>query len=153
MNPQQWLTYYQNNRTNRPEPKWNMPSPLDWKAQQVLARSLSHFQLGETGKGTFLIAQARAQLPEEAAYHEALRLFVAEEGEHARLLERLVSRFGGKTVHRHWTHTLFRFIRHALGFKFEIQLLVTAELVGTAFTVCSTGSRATGSSKKHAHLF
>ena len=60
-------------------------------------------------------------------------MFVAEESEHARLLERLVRRFGGRTVQRHWTHALFRLFRHALGFKFEIQLLVIAELVGTAY--------------------
>ena len=42
-------------------------------------------------------------------------------------------RFGGRTIERHWTHALFRLFRHALGFKFEIQLLVIAELVGTAY--------------------
>jgi hypothetical protein len=110
-----------------------MPGPLDAHMQRVLARSLSHFQLGETGEGKFLIAQARAQAPGDLAYHRALELFVAEEGEHARLLERLVTRFGGQTIRRHWTHSLFRLVRHALGFKFEIQLLVTAELVGTAY--------------------
>jgi hypothetical protein len=133
MNSQQWLAYYEKNRSNRPEPKWNLPSSLDTNLQRMLARSLSHFQLGETGEGTFLLAQARAQMPDAAAYHEALRLFVAEEGEHARLLQRLVQRFGGKTIQRHWTHSLFRLVRHALGFKFEIQLLVIAELVGTAY--------------------
>src|SRR5262249_33687672 len=40
---------------------------------------------------------------------------------------------GGRTIRHHWTHTLFRFVRRALGFKFEIQLLVRAELVGTAY--------------------
>jgi len=133
MNSYRWLAYYQNNRMNRPEPKWNSPSPLDRGKQWILARSLSHFQLGETGDGKFLIAHARAQTPEDAAYHEALQLLVAEENEHARLLERLVGRFGGKTIRRHWTHMLFRSVRHALGFKFEIQALVTAELVGTAY--------------------
>lgn len=129
MNPQQWVNYYQNNRINRPEPKWNLPSPLDAGRQRVLARSLSHFQLGETGEGRFLLACA----PDDAAYHEALRLFIAEENEHARLLERLVVRFGGRTIQRHWTHALFHMVRHAIGFKFEIQLLVIAELVGTAY--------------------
>jgi hypothetical protein len=133
MNSQQWLTYYQNNRTNRPEPKWNIPSPLDSKMQRALAHSLSHFQLGETGEGTFLIAHVRAQVPDDVAYHQALELFIAEENEHARLLKRLVTRFGGNTIRRHWTHALFRLVRHALGFKFEIQLLVIAELVGTAY--------------------
>lgn len=118
---------------DRAEPKWGLPSSLNAKLQRALAHSLSHFQLGETGEGKFLIAQACAQSPDDAAYHEALKLFVAEEGEHARLLQRLVHRFGGKTIRRHWTHSVFRLVRRALRFKFEIQLLVIAELVGTAY--------------------
>ena len=133
MNSRQWLAYYQANRTNRPEPKWNSPSPMDTPIQRLLARSLSHFQLGETGEGTVLISQARVEAPDNPVYHEALELFIAEEGEHARLLERLVLRFGGTTIHRHWTHALFRLVRHALGFRFEIQVLLIAELVGTAY--------------------
>jgi hypothetical protein len=133
MNSLDWLNYYQQNKTNRPEPKWGLPSSLDESVQRIIAHSLSHFQLGETGEGKFLIAQARAQLPDDVSYHQALELFVAEEGDHARLLRRLVQRFGGKTIRHHWTHTLFRLVRRALGFKFEIQLLVTAELVGTAY--------------------
>jgi hypothetical protein len=133
MNSLHWLNYYQRNKENRPEPKWNLPSPLPRGMQALLAQSLSHFQLGETGEGKVLIAQAQAQLPEDLIYHEALRLFVAEEQEHARLLARLVQRLGGRIIRNHWTHSLFRLFRHALGFKFEIQLLVIAELVGTAY--------------------
>src|SRR4029077_6942585 len=98
-----------------------------------LARSLSHFQLGETGGGTYLMDRACRQVSDDPAYLDALQFFIAEEGEHARLLERLVIRFGGATISRHWTHGLFRLIRHALGFQFEIQVLLIAELVGTAY--------------------
>lgn len=133
MNSQQWLSYYQSNCVDRPEPKWNSPSSLNREAQRILGHSLSHFQLGETGEGKVLISGASRQVGDDACYIEALRMFVAEEGEHARLLDRLVRRFGGKIIHRHWTHGLFRLVRHALGFKFEIQLLVIAELVGTAY--------------------
>jgi len=133
MNSNHWLSYYQNNRRNRPEPKWNMPSPLDPQQQKTLARSLSHFQLGETGGGTFLIDHACKRVGADETYLEALQFFVAEEGEHARLLERLVLRFGGATIQHHWTHALFRLVRHTLGVQFEIQVLVIAELVGTAY--------------------
>jgi len=101
--------------------------------QQALARSLSHFQLGETGGGTFLVDHACKGVGRDECYLEALQLFIAEAGEHARLLERLVLRFGGATIHHHWTHALFRLVRHTLGFQFEIQVLVIAELVGTAY--------------------
>ncbi|MFL6515042.1 MAG: ferritin-like domain-containing protein [Chthoniobacterales bacterium] len=133
MNSQQWLTYYRHNRHDRPEPKWNSPSALNPTMQTALARSLSHFQLGETGEGTFLLDRACQQVSDDSAYLDALQLFIAEEGEHARLLERLVQRFGGRTIRRHWTHALFSLVRHALGFQFEIQVLLIAELVGTAY--------------------
>jgi hypothetical protein len=133
MNSNQWLNYYQQNRLDRPEPKWNLPSTLDPAVQRALARSLSHFQLGETGDGTFLLDRACKQVSDDSVYVEALQLFIAEEGEHARLLERLVLRYGGATIRRHWTHALFRLVRHGLGLQFEIQVLLIAELVGTAY--------------------
>src|SRR4051794_8994514 len=123
MNSRQWLSYYQQNRENRPEPKWNLASALDPARQRVLARSLSHFQLGETGGGTFLLDRACKKVSDDPIYLEALQYFIAEEGEHARLLERLVQRFGGATIQRHWTHALFRLVRHTFGFQFEIQVL------------------------------
>jgi hypothetical protein len=62
-----------------------------------------------------------------------LTLFVAEEQEHARLLEQLVARFGGTLISEHWTHRCFCLLRRALGVQFEIQTLVIAELIGTAY--------------------
>ena len=58
---------------------------------------------------------------------------MAEEQEHARLLERLVARYGGRVVTTHWTHRCFRTLRRALGLGFEIQTLVTAEIIGAAY--------------------
>lgn len=133
MNAIAWLRHYQTNPSNWSEPEWHLPSPLDSKTRRALALSLSHFQLGESGGGNFLVARAREQAPEADAYHEALQLFVAEEQAHARLLEQLVHRFGGETIKRHWTHSLFRFIRRGVGLNFELQVLVIAELVGTAY--------------------
>ena len=133
MNSTSWLHYYQQNRLNRPEPQWDLPLPEDSTALRHLARSLSHFQLGESGEGTFLLRQAQRTHAGDPAYCEALALFIQEEQEHARLLQKLVERHGGRLVTRHWTHSLFRSVRHALGVGFEIQVLVIAELIGTAY--------------------
>ncbi len=133
MNSTDWLHYFEQNRRNRPEPPWHVPSPLSAHAQEILRRSLSHFQLGESGEGSFLLQQAREQVPDDPDYATALALFVDEEKEHARLLERVIRRFGGEPLRRHWTHRLFRLARRAFGLKFEIQVLVIAELVGTAY--------------------
>jgi hypothetical protein len=133
MNSLRWLRYFEQNRRDRSEPAWHLPSPLDQKTRAEIARSLSHFQLGESGEGRFLLEQARRQAPDDPCYAEALALFIDEEKEHARLLEKLVGRFGGSLIRRHWTHSLFRLLRRGLGLNFEIQVLVIAELVGTAY--------------------
>jgi hypothetical protein len=120
MNSREWLSYFEGNAAGRAEPQWHLPSPLDERARQVIARSLSHFQLGESGEGKFLLNQARRQAPSDAAYYKALAVFIAEEKEHARLLELLVRRFGGALTRRHWTHAIFRQARRAFGLNFEI---------------------------------
>lgn len=133
MNSLEWLQYFEQNRKNRTEPSWHIPSPLDTHTQKILCRSLSHFQLGESGEGTHLLRHAQEQAPDDVNYRAALALFIAEEKEHARLLAQLVARFGGRTIRRHWTHGMFRLLRHGLGLNFEIQVLVIAELIGTAY--------------------
>jgi hypothetical protein len=128
-----WLSYFEDNRLHRPEPDWPRPTPFPAPAAATLARSLAHFQLGESGEGTVLLATARHAWPDDLDYVAALALFVAEEQEHARLLEHLVARLGGSLVTRHWTHRCFRMLRRALGVGFEIQTLVIAEIIGTAY--------------------
>lgn len=133
MNSISWLNYYQQNRLNRREPDWDLPLQAEPALVRELARSLSHFQLGESGEGTHLLREARRTHADDPAYQEALALFIREEQEHARLLRKLVERYHGCLVSRHWTHTLFRIFRRALGIGFEIQVLVIAELIGTAY--------------------
>ena len=133
MNSQHWLEYFQRNRHDRPEPTWNLAFPEDAATAAKLARSFSHFQLGESGEGRVLIAAAQRTCVDDPLYAEALTLFIAEEREHARLLARLVERFGGRLITGHWTHLLFRALRRSFGLHAEVQVLVIAELVGTAY--------------------
>lgn len=133
MNSISWLHYYQQNRLNRTEPQWDLPLEGHPTIIRELARSLSHFQLGESGDGTHLLREARQAHADDPAYQEALALFILEEKEHARLLRKLVDRYRGHLITRHWTHSLFRALRRALGVGFEIQVLVIAELIGTAY--------------------
>jgi len=133
MNSITWLHYFQQNRLDRPEPNWEAPLQGEPSAIGTLARSLSHFQLGESGEGTYLLAQARRAHADDPVYAEALALFIDEEKEHARLLRKLVERYRGRLITKHWTHSLFRVFRRALGVGFEIQVLVIAELIGTAY--------------------
>lgn len=133
MRSKEWLRYFEANRERFIAPDWAAPCPLPSPIRARLAYSLSHFQLGESGGGNHLFRKAGEQEEEDFAYRKALELFVAEEGEHARLLKGLVLRFGGVLIERHWTHFLFRAARRCMGLNFEIQTLLIAELVGTAY--------------------
>ncbi|MDQ1491212.1 MAG: hypothetical protein QOJ23_3726 [Actinomycetota bacterium] len=128
-----WLAHFERNRLHRPEPDWHRSTPFPAPVTVPLARSLAHFQLGESGEGTTLLTEARRTWADDPDYVAALKLFVAEEQEHARLLEHLVARFGGTLVTTHWTHRCFRTLRRALGVGFEIQMLLIAEIIGTAY--------------------
>ncbi len=126
-----WLRHFHINCLNRLEPEWSRPCLLPGDLREALSISLSHFQLGETGSGSCLFREAAGKCdPDDIG---ALELFVKEEGEHARLLARLVERLGGRLIRRHWTHRLFKLVRQAGGFHFEIQALLTGEIVGTAY--------------------
>jgi hypothetical protein len=133
MNSSSWLRYFEENSRTFIAPDWSAPCPLAMELRARLARSLSHFQRGESGGGQHLFRKAAAELPDDVSYRHALEFFVAEEAEHARLLQCLVTRFGGRLIKHHWTHLLFRGARRALGLNFEIQVLLIAELVGTAY--------------------
>ena len=128
-----WLDYFERNRLHRPEPDWDRPTPFPPHVAARLARSLAHFQLGESCEGNTLLAGVRQKWPDDPDYVAAMALFVAEEREHARLLQHLVTRLGGTLVTKHWTDGCFTLARHALGVGFEIQAVMVAELVGGAY--------------------
>ncbi|MFE9745814.1 hypothetical protein ACFYOT_12980 [Saccharothrix saharensis] len=60
---------------------------------------MQKFQVGEAGDGANLIAKADG----EGDYSRAVRLFVAEEQNHARLLALLLSSAGATTIAGHWS--------------------------------------------------
>ena len=128
-----WLGHFERNRSHRREPDWHRPTPFPPPVAARLARSLAHFQLGESGDGATLLPEARRTWADDPDYIAALALFVAEEQEHARLLKQQVLRLGGTLVTKHWTHDWFRRVRRALGVRFEIQTLLVAEIIGTAY--------------------
>ncbi|MBP2704539.1 ferritin-like domain-containing protein [Microbispora sp. RL4-1S] len=111
---------------------WGDP---DWSEGARLApelvRSLQRFQTGENGDGRALIGKAdRAGDPD---YAEAIRLFVAEERNHARLLARLLEAAGAPTIPGHWTDAVFVRVRRSLGLRTELMVLMLAEVVALRY--------------------
>lgn len=99
--------------------------------RRPLIASVRRFQLGESGDGQQLIRNAeRAGDPE---YVRAIKLFVAEEQQHAALLLRLLGYLGGIPMSRHWSDAIFVRLRRLLGLRTELMVLTVAEVVALSY--------------------
>lgn len=109
------------------DPPWRAGASL----HPAVVRSIQRFQTGEQGNGASLISRsARAG---DRAYLAAVRLFVAEEQNHARLLERFLACSGTPTIAGHWSDTVFVTVRRALGLRLELMTLMVAEVVALRY--------------------
>lgn len=136
MNTQRWITHFEQNavitrRITLPEAACALPEEI----RAPLARSIAIFQLGESGGGTRLRRYARKVAPLEQfrGYMRAMDLFVAEEQGHAALLARLLDHLGGTRLRKQWTNSVFRTLRVLANMEFNIQVLLTAELIAEVY--------------------
>ncbi|MEU6818349.1 ferritin-like domain-containing protein [Streptomyces sp. NPDC046860] len=125
-----WADAFEAERTRRAaraDPDWTAAARQD----PAVWASVQRFQTGEDGDGANLIAKAdRAGDP---AYARAVRLFVAEERNHARLLALLLAAGGMPTLAGHWTDTAFVRVRRLLGLRLELLVLMVAEVVALRY--------------------
>lgn len=136
MDTQHWISHFETNtRLNHemtlPEQACDLPE----KTRAALARSLAIFQLGESGGGTRLRRYTRsiAALESLQGYQRAVDLFVAEEQSHAALLARTVTHLRGTLLKKQWTNSIFRWLRDLVNLEFNIQVLLTAELIAEVY--------------------
>lgn len=134
MNYQRWITHFERNQLNRPEPDWSAPMTLPRRQLRPLLKTLAEFQLGDGGGPCSLIAHNADQYTTvNPQLERVVDLWFAEEAEHARLLGRALDRFGGRRITGHWSFTAFCTVRRWLGVRFELQVLLLTELVSTAY--------------------
>jgi len=126
----EWVAAFEAERARREwiaDPEWERGVELP----AVVARSLQKFQVGEDGDGANL--RAKADLAGDAAYAAAVRLFVDEERNHARLLAELLGAAGAPLLHGHWSDGVFVRVRRLLGLRTELMVLMVAELVAVEY--------------------
>lgn len=136
MNTQHWIQHFEaNTRLNHSLALPACDCPLPHKEREALARSLATFQLGESGGGTRLrrYTQSIPSLGTLKGYQRAVDLFVAEEQSHAALLARTVEHLRGTLLQKQWTNSIFRWMRDLVNLEFNIQVLLTAELVAEVY--------------------
>jgi hypothetical protein len=101
-------------------------------SRRALGRSLATFQLGESGTGEHLFAAAVATGVSDD-HLAALRAFVAEEQEHARLLAVVLHGMGAPLRPRHWTDQIFVRTRRSHSLRSEVLTLLVAEVVALTY--------------------
>ncbi|MBV9041295.1 MAG: ferritin-like domain-containing protein [Acidimicrobiia bacterium] len=97
-----------------------------------LGPSIATFQLGESGTGEHLLAAAR-RAGADPAYVDSLGHFVAEEQEHARLLELVLSDLGVPLRTRHWSDRVFVLVRRLHSLRTEVLVLLVAEVIALTY--------------------
>lgn len=127
-----WRAHFETNAT-RPLPAApDGAVPAGWR--EALAASLARFQLGEAGEGRVAKEIDRVVMDGvDADYRVALKLFVREEGRHARILAGVVRSLGGELLRQSWTERLFVRGRRVLGLRAKLLVLLVAEVVGLGF--------------------
>ncbi|WP_290060493.1 ferritin-like domain-containing protein [Amycolatopsis solani] len=127
MTDEHWLHDFETEaerRSRREDPPWAQGARL----HPDVAKSVQRFQVGEAGDGANLIAKAG-----DGDYLAAVRLFVAEEQNHARMLAELLAAAGVPTIPNHWSDAVFVRLRRALGLRLELMVLLIAEVVALRY--------------------
>ncbi|MCC9309799.1 ferritin-like domain-containing protein [Kitasatospora sp. RB6PN24] len=125
-----WVAEFEGERTRRE----HLAQPQRQRGANLPAtvcRSLQKFQVGEDGDGRNLIG--KADQAGDPHYTAAVRLFVDEERNHARLLARLLETAGVATLTGHWSDRIFMRVRRLLGLRLELMVLMTAELIAVEY--------------------
>lgn len=136
MNTQHWIRHFEaNTRLNHSLQLPDVSCELTDSERIALTRSIAIFQLGESGGGTRLrrYTGSIASLEGLKGYQEAVDCFVAEEQSHAVLLKRTVIHLRGTLFHKQWTNSIFRWMRDLVNLEFNIQVLLTAELIAEVY--------------------
>lgn len=133
-----WVTAFEaaaERRRAGGDPDWARGAELD----PAIVRSLQRFQLGESGDGANLAAKASRSGDE--GYARAVRLFITEEQEHARLLAALLTAANARVISGHWSDAVFTRLRRALGLRLELMVLFVAEFTALSYyQACRDGA-------------
>lgn len=125
-----WTRRFEDERERRRaqgDPDWERGATL----HPAVWASIRRFQVGEDGDGANLVGKADAAGDRD--YARAVRLFVAEEQNHARLLARLLAAGGVPPLTGHWSDTAFVRLRRVLGLRTELLVLMIAEVVAARY--------------------
>lgn len=114
--------------------------------KRLIEKSIATFQLGEysEGKGLLRAAENFARQVDNEDLVKITRLFIAEEQNHAMLLQRFMAMNNIRPLKKHWADSVFRGLRKGVGFELSVTVLITAEIISLVYykaLSASTNSR------------
>ncbi len=125
-----WTRRFEDERERRHaegDPEWGLGATL----HPSVWAGVQRFQVGEDGDGANL--SRKADQAGDPDYADAVRLFIAEEQNHARLLARLLAAGGVPKLAGHWSDTVFVRLRRLMGLRTELLVLMIAEVVALRY--------------------
>ncbi|WP_162910874.1 ferritin-like domain-containing protein [Hymenobacter oligotrophus] len=126
-----WTAYFRANQNHLAELSWDDTYRLTERERRAAGRSLQHFQRGESSEGHHLYHHA--QTSHDADYLAAMRLFIAEEQGHAKVLGRFLDVQGLPRLRVCFTDNVFRWLRRLSNWEHTIRLLLTAEIIAAVY--------------------
>ena len=126
-----WLNYFEHNRANLQPVPWERGIEIEPHLRVPLIRSLQKFQLGESGEGRKL--KSHAKKTGDATYAAAIQLFIGEEQEHARLMEKILRALDAPLLKNHWSDRCFVFMRQMFGLHQELRVLLLPEMIAKSY--------------------
>ena len=139
-----WADWYRNYLDRQLPIDWNTFERLPADLKQVVGDSVRQFQLGESSEAQNLKSKIARYVKKggDRAYQDAMDWFIFEENRHARLLGRFMALEDIPKVTSHFSDKLFRFVRHGVGLRHAITILLSAELIAVPYyTALSQATR------------
>lgn len=134
---EEWRAYFRHNADTLLPMTWHDGAALTPEETQAIYRSIQQFQLGESSEGNHLkrLARAYAARTGDAAYADAMDLFIQEEQRHARDLGRFMDLAGIPRAANHWSDSVFRGLRKLSNLEMMLSVLLIAELIAKVYYV------------------
>lgn len=137
---EEWERYFTRNDSKRLNIDFSCERGLTEKEKQLIFPSIRAFQKGEGSDGTYLIKSSEVY---GDTAERSVRLFVKEENFHSAYLKRYMDHYDVESAKSSVLDSIFRKLRKLGGFKCEVTVLVTAEMI--ALTYYSALSECTSS--------
>lgn len=117
--------------------------PMAPALSAVMVETLQKFQLGETGEGRVAKQIDHYHSPAiDDDYRASLKLFVKEEGRHARILAGILRSAGSEVLKGSASSSAFTAARGLMGVRFKLVVLLAAEVVASeAYPLLVNGAR------------